>query len=79
MELICFTLCQLLGYNHSHKKRKDTLELLGKLLVLCTDIENQAVLEPSLLYWASKCKQTKEQGSQDLLSAFLLYVKMQTK
>ena len=54
-----------------------------------TYVENQAILEPILLCRVSKCKQTKEQGSEDclwthiftffirLLSAFFLfYVKM---
>ena len=35
--------------------------------VLRTYLENQAILEPILLYRASKCKQTKEQGSEDCL------------
>ena len=35
--------------------------------VLCTYVENQAILEPILLYRVSKCKQTKEQGSEDCL------------
>ena len=69
MQLNCFTLSQLLGYNHSHKKRKDSLETLAELVILPTYIENQAVLEPSVLYRGSKCKQTKQQGSQGLLSA----------
>ena len=30
-------------------------------------VENQAILEPILLYRASKCKQTKEQSSKDCL------------
>ena len=33
-------------FNHSHKKRKDSLETQAKLAVLCTYIENQAILEP---------------------------------
>ena len=59
--------------------------------VLRIYVENQATLEPVLLHRASKCKQTKDQGSEDclwtyfylfvrLLSAFFLfYAKMQTK
>ena len=34
-------------------------------------VENQAILEPILLYRASKCKQTKEQGSEDRLWAHI--------
>ena len=30
-------------------------------------VENQAILEPILLYRGSKCKQTKEQDSEDCL------------
>ena len=48
----------------SHKKRKDSLETRA---VLHAYVENQAILEPILLYRASKCKQTKEQGSKDCL------------
>ena len=64
------------------------VEIRAELAVLRTYIENQAILEPILLYRASKCKQTKEQGSEDclwihiftLLTAFFLfYVKMETK
>ena len=52
---------------HGHKKQKDSLETRAKLAVLHTYVENQATLEPILLYWAPKCKQTKEQGSKDCL------------
>ena len=52
---------------HSHKKRKDSLETRAELAVLRTYVENQAILELILLYRASKCKQTKEQGSEDCL------------
>ena len=76
---------------HSHKNRKDSLETWAELDVLGTYVENQAILEPILLYRASKYKQTKEQGSADCLwthiftfirllsDFFLFYVKMQTK
>ena len=47
--------------------RKDSLETRTELAVLRTYVENQAILEPTLLYRASKCKQTKEQGSEDCL------------
>ena len=39
----------------------DSLETRAELAVLRTYVENQAILEPILLYRASKCKQTKEQ------------------
>ena len=51
----------------SHKKRKDSLKTRAELADLRTYIENQALLEPILLYRESKCKQTKEQGSEDSL------------
>ena len=68
----------------------DSLETWAELAVLPTYVENQAILEPILLYRASKCKQTKGQRRLfmdsyfylfiRLLSAFFLfYVKMQTK
>ena len=44
----------------------DSLETLAELAVLHIYVENQAILEP-ILYRASKCKQTKEQGSKDYL------------
>ena len=56
------------GYwNHSHKKRKDSLETLAELAVLRTYVENQAILELILLYRDSKCKQNKEHCSKDCL------------
>ena len=45
----------------------DSLETRAELAVLRTYRENQAILQPILLYPASKCKQTKEQGSEDCL------------
>ena len=50
---------------HSHKKRKDSLETQAEPAILCVYVENQAILEPILLYRASKYKQTKEQGNED--------------
>ena len=47
--------------------RTDSLETRAEPAVLGTYVENQAILEPILLYRASKCKQTKEQGSEDCL------------
>ena len=45
--------------NCSHNKRKDSLETRTQRAVLRTYVENQAILEPILLYCASKCKRTK--------------------
>ena len=45
----------------------DSLETWAERAVLRTYFENQAILEPILLYRASKCRQTKEQGSEDCL------------
>ena len=39
---------------------------IAELAVLCAYVENQAILEP-ILYRASKCKETKEKGSEDFL------------
>ena len=47
--------------------RTYSLETRAEPAVLCTYVENQAILELILLYQASKCKQTKEQGSEDCL------------
>ena len=48
------------------------LETRAGLAVLRTYVENHAILEPIPLYWASKCKQTKEQGSEDCLWTHIL-------
>ena len=53
--------------NHSHSKRKDSMETWNKLAILCTYVENQAILEPIPLNRVSKCKQTKEQDCEDFL------------
>ena len=45
----------------------DSLETRAELAVLRIYVDNQAILEPILLYRASKCKQTKEQDSEDCL------------
>ena len=42
-----------------------------ELAVLCIYVDNQAILEPILLYRALKCKQTKEQGSEEHLSTHI--------
>ena len=45
----------------------DRQETQAEQAVLRTYVENQSKLEPILVYRASKCKQTKEQGSEDCL------------
>ena len=47
--------------------RTYSLEKRAEPAVLHTYVENLAILEPILLYRAWKCKQTKEQGSEDCL------------
>ena len=47
--------------------RTYSLETQAEPAVLRTYLENLAILEPILLYRASKCKQTKEQDSEDCL------------
>ena len=42
-------------------------ETQAEMAVLRTYVEKQAILELILLYRASKCKQTKGQGSDDYL------------
>ena len=54
-------------FDHSHKKRKDSLETRAELAVLRSYVGNQAILEPILLYRVLKYKQTKEQGREDCL------------
>ena len=43
------------------------MDQTGELAFLRTYVENQAILEPILLYRASKYKQNKEQDSKDYL------------
>ena len=62
-----FALMLLFLVWHSLKKRKDSLKTRAEMSILCTYVENQAILELILLYRASKCKQTKEQGSNNCL------------
>ena len=45
----------------------NSVETWAEPAVLHTYVENPAILEPILLYRASKCKQIKEQGSEDCL------------
>ena len=52
-------------------KEIDSLEKWAELAVLRIYVENQAILEPILLYRASKCKQTKDQGSEDCLWTYI--------
>ena len=56
---------------HSQKKRKDSQETWAELTVLRSYVENHAILEP-ILYRASKCKQTKEQGNGECLWTHIL-------
>ena len=49
--------------HHSHKKQTG-LETWTGLAFLHIYVENQAILEPSPLYRASKYKQTKEHGKR---------------
>ena len=46
-------------FDHSHKKQKNNLETRAEWAVLHSYVENQAILEPILVYLASKYKQTK--------------------
>ena len=45
----------------------DSLETRAELSVLGIYVENQAILQPILLYREWKCKQIKEEGSEDCL------------
>ena len=53
--------------DHSHRKRKGSLETRTEPPVLRTYVENQAILEPIPLYRKSERKQTQEQGSENCL------------
>ena len=53
--------------DHSHRKRKGSLETRTEPPVLRTSVENQAILEPIPLYRKSERKQTQEQGSENCL------------
>ena len=53
--------------NGAQSQETYSLETRAELAVLRIYVENQAILEPILLYRASKCKQTKEQGSEKCL------------
>ena len=58
--------------NHNHKKRKGSLETPTELAVQRNYVKNQAILEPILLYRTLKCKQIKEQGSENCLCTHVL-------
>ena len=47
------------------------METWDKLAILCTYVENQAILEPIPLNRVSKCKQTKEQDCEDFLWKYI--------
>ena len=57
---------------YKQSQETDSLKTRAELAVLHTYVENQTRLEPILLYRASKCKQTKEQGSEDCLWTHIL-------
>ena len=50
-----------------YSQETDILETRAELAVLRTYVDNQAILKLIPLYRASKCKQTKEEGSDDYL------------
>ena len=52
----------------------DSLETQAELAILRTYVDNQAILEPILLYRGSKCKQTKDQGREDWLWTNIFYL-----
>ena len=54
----------LTTFNHSNKKRKDSLETRAELAVLRIYVENQAILEPILLYQASNANKTKRRAAR---------------
>ena len=62
--------------SNSQSQETDSLETRAKLAVLHIYVENQAILEPILLYRASKCKQTKEQGREDCLRTHIFIVSL---
>ena len=53
---------------------RHSLETRAELAVLRSYGENQAILKPILLYRTPKCKQTKEQGSEDCLWTHIFIV-----
>ena len=69
--LIMILIVSISYFDHSHRKWKDSLETRAELAVLRNYVENLAMLEPILLYRASKCKQTKEQGSKEYLWTYV--------
>ena len=57
-ELLCNMTAQVTECLFNIVIRTDSLETRAELAVLRTYVENQAIIEPILLYRASKCKQT---------------------
>ena len=47
------------------------MEIRAELAVLRSYVENQAILEPIVLYRTSNCKQTKEQGNECFLWTYI--------
>ena len=58
---------RLVYKNKALSQETDSLETRAELSVLGIYVENQAILEPILLYRQWKCKQIKEEGSEDCL------------
>ena len=52
--------------------RTYSLETRAEPAVLRTYVENQAILEPILLYRVSKCKQSKEQAARTVYGLIFL-------
>ena len=59
--------------NSTPRKGKDSMETRAKPAVSCVYVQKKAILEPILLYHASKCKQTKKMGSEDCLWTVYVY------
>ena len=62
----------MVGYIFIVTKRKDSLETRAEPAVLHAYIENQVMLEPILLYRASKYKQTKKREKLKLFKDLLV-------
>ena len=62
----------MVGYIIIVTKRKDSLETRAEPAVLHAYVENQVMLEPILLYRASKYKQTKKREKLKLFKDLLV-------
>ena len=56
----------------AQSQETDSLESRAELAVLRIYVEDQAILEPILLYWASKGKQTKEWAARTVYGLIFL-------